>query len=320
MSRHKKLLKIHKPVLVAQVIEALKLDQIAHSKFQARKFKYIDSTVGTGGHTIEIVKRGGNVLGIDADRAMLKIAGEKIKSACPSPESFGGSFKLVLGNFKDIYSIATRESFCNVDGVLFDLGVSSLHFQSSYRGFSYKYLKAPLDMRIDRKTLKLKASDLLNILRYDQLIKLFSSVLTKIESKRVSRAIVEQRKNKQFLYVGDFLDVLQRSGKANPVNYAKPRLHAATLPFMALRMAVNSELDNLKEGLNSAFDLLKPLGRLVVISFHSGEDRVVKNFFKSKSIDKEARVVTKKPVVADDEEKAANPMSRSSKLRILERI
>src|SRR3990170_4084818 len=310
MNRDKKQ-RIHKPVLVDEVISSLKV-KIAHSNNQAQRF--IDATLGTGGHTIEMLKRGSNVLGIDADKTLLEIAKERIKTACPSPDQdlVWGQVKLILGNFKDIYDIAEKERFLQVNGILFDLGVSNLHFTDPNRGFSFNYPKAPLDMRLDPTLQAVTAADLLNNLRYDQLIELFSEVLDKFESKRLAEAVNIKRKKMRFETVGDFLSVVRQIRK-------KPKLHLSTLPLLALRIAVNSELDNLKEALPSSIKLLKKGGNLAVISFHSSEDRIVKRFFKKYSNKGVGEIMTKKPIVAQAKEILLNPKARSAKLRILKK-
>jgi len=293
--------KIHKSVLTKEVLEAFRLVD-AHLNYQAR---FIDATVGLGGHTLEIVKKGGTVLGIDMDRAMLEIA-----AGCLANEN---SYSLVLGNFKDIKSISEREHFTNVDGILFDLGVSNVQLTSEVRGFSFNQPDARLDMRINT-TSGPTAADLLNVLRADQIKDLFSKVLKDFESKRIALEIVEFRKNKQVKTIGDFLficeKIFKKQGNINP----------ATKAFLALRMAVNSELENLQEALPNALSLLKNKGRLVVISFHSGEDALVKDFFNLQKDLGKGIVINKKPIVPSEEEVRDNPKSRSAKLRILEKI
>lgn len=325
MNRDKKQ-RIHKPVLVDEVISSLKV-KIAHSNNQAQRF--IDATLGTGGHTIEMLKRGSNVLGIDSDPMMLKVAEERLKKVLlrSTKKSFGGSLtypspdqdlvwgqvKLILGNFKDIYDIAEKEGFLQVDGILFDLGVSNLHFTNPNRGFSFNYPKAPLDMRLNPALQAVTAADLLNNLRYDQLIELFSEVLDKFESKKLAEAVDMKRKKMRFETVEDFLSVVRQIRK-------KPKLHLSTLPLLALRIAVNSELDNLKESLPFSIKLLKKGGSLVIISFHSAEDRIVKRFFRKMESEGVAEVITKKPIVAQPKEILLNPKARSAKLRILKKI
>jgi len=300
----------HEPVLVHEVIGYLRLD--VPLKKQAY---FIDTTVGTAGHTLKILKAGGNVLGIDADKELLEIAEKRLNIACPTlNDSVQGHFKLVNGNFKDIDKIAKRMKFKKVDGILFDLGVSNLHLKSQTRGFSFENGLAPLDMRIDTKSQSVTGADLLNSLRKDQLIELFSSVMIQPVAKRLAKEVVFLRKERPIKETSDFLAIISRarivSGKLNP----------ATLPFMALRMAVNSELENLKIALPKALGLLNKGGRLVVISFHSGEDALVKNFFRDMQKENLVKILTKKPVVPTREEITRNPRARSAKLRCFEKI
>lgn len=306
----------HEAVLVKEVIAALGLKK-AHLKNQAC---YIDATVGTGGHSLELLKAGAKVLAIDADKQMLEIARKRLEKACPAPEDkLREDFKLVHGNFRKIDKIGQREGFSKVDGIIFDLGISSLHFASSSRGFSFKERKAPLDMRIDRESQKVTASDLLNNLRIDQLQRLFEATMAKLEAQKLAGAIVSKREGFPISAVGDLLsiteDVLGTSRKGR-----KLKLHPATKAFLALRMAVNSELENLKEVLPKAFDLLKKGGRLVVIAFHSGEDAIVKNYYRRKAKEGRAKILTKKPIVPGEQEVSQNPKARSAKMRALERL
>lgn len=299
----------HKPVLVNDVVKAFKLKEIAHLKKKAR---FIDATVGAGGHSMEIIKAGGEVLGIEADWRMMTLAEKKLKVACLAlNKRVGECFKLVQGNFKDIDEIAKGQSFIGVNGVLFDLGISTVQLKSRDRGFSFSNSSAPLDMRIDSNTQSVTAADLLNSLRSDQLSELFSKVLVSGEAKKITKAVITKRKTFPFKSVDDLLKVSKGiSGKKH--------LHPATLVFLALRMAVNSELDNLEEALPKAYDLLTSKGRLVIISFHSGEDAVVKRFFLGNK--SSAKILTKKPIVPKESEIIANPSARSAKMRILEKL
>lgn len=300
----------HEPVLAHEVISYLRLD--VPLKKQAY---FIDTTVGTAGHTLKILKAGGNVLGIDADKELLEIAEKRLKLACPTlNDSVQGHFKLVNGNFKDIDEITKRMKIKKVDGILFDLGVSNLHLKSQTRGFSFESGTAPLDMRIDTKSQSVTAANLLNSLREDQLVALFISVLIQPDAKRLAKEVVFRRNKILIEKTSDFLAIINRAridgGKLNP----------ATLPFMALRMAVNSELENLKIALPKALKLLKKGGRLIVISFHSGEDVLVKNFFRNMQKENLIKILTKKPVVPEKEEIIKNPRARSAKLRCFEKI
>lgn len=321
MRKLKSKAKLHEPVLKEEVLEALKLKKIAHLK---RRPRIIDATLGLGGHTLAIVKAGGNVLGIEADSEMLEIAtvelgealgarGSSGPEACPPRLSRkAGSFKLVHGNFRDIDRLAEGTGFDQVNGIVFDLGVSLDQLASPIRGFSFRNPKAKLDMRIDKSSQAVSAADLLNSLRERELNGLFQRALDRNEARRIAELVVKKRTVSPIETVGDFLDVCK---DARP---KRTKLHPATRAFLALRMAVNSELPDLNEALPKAFSLLSGGGRLIVISFHSEEDREVKAFFRKMQEQDCARIVGK-PVVAGEEEIEANPRARSAKMRVLEK-
>ncbi len=302
--------KIHRPVLLREVVKSFDLDT-AHLKRQVR---IIDATLGSGGHSESLIKAGANVLGIEFDEEILQVAKRHLLKACPSRLSRkAGRFKLVKGNFKDIDKIAKAEDFEGVNGILFDLGISSYHFASIKRGFSFREDWAPLDMRIDPNSQNVSASDLLYLLTGQQLIKLFGETMAEVEAKKLTREVVSKRKGKKIRNVGDFLDITQKVLKK------RSKLHPATKAFLALRIAVNSELDNLRKALPKAFKLLKPAGKLVVISFHSGEDKIVKKFFQETKKAGQGVIVTRKPVTPDEEEIRYNPRARSAKMRVLQK-
>src|SRR5258708_11271452 len=287
----------HEPVLLKEVI--------AHFENQG---KFIDATLGAGGYNKALCERGGKVLGIDTDPIMLKIARKNL-SACP--DSF---YSLINGNFRDIEQISKDNGFSEVDGVVFDLGVSNIHFKDMDRGFSFKNPESLLDMRLNPNTQELKASDLLNTLRLDQLEDLFSTVLDLGVAKRISKQIIKARESKKIETVGDFLKIVNR------VFIPVGKLHPATKAFLALRIAVNSELDSIATALPRAFPLLTSHGKLAVVSFHSLEDSIVKNYFRSLVSSGFGKLITKKPIVPTEEEIMRNPKSRSAKLRVIEKI
>lgn len=318
MQKSKKQVRTHRPVLVSEVNRALKLKELAHLKSQAR---VIDATVGVGGHSSELVKAGVFVLGIDADPEMSIIAKERLTEACPPPldrrksaATSRGCFKLLLGNFKDIGKLSKLAGIDNVNGVIFDLGQTSIQLTSKERGFSFSHPKSQLDMRLNPKVQKITASDLLNSLREDQLRDLFEKTLRIDEARKIAKEIIKRRPDRPFRKVSDFLEVSEKLIRP------KANIHPATRPFLAVRIAVNSELVNLAESLPKAFGLLKKTGRLAVISFHSGEDSIVKNFYKEQKKQNMARIITKKPIVPSPEEIQANFRARSAKLRVLEKL
>src|SRR5260221_1245911 len=273
------MIKTHEPVLLEEVIKEL------HIKNQG---KYIDATLGAGGYTKAILAAGGEVLGIDADISMLRIAEQNMKEK---------NVNLVNGNFRNINKIAEANGFTNVDGVVFDLGVSNIHFMDETRGFSFRNPEAELDMRLDATEFGVQASDLLNALRQDQLKEMFG--------RKLSEKIVLFRETKKFEKVGDFLSLF-------PEKKVGDRVHPATSAFLSLRIAVNSELDNLKDVLPLAYGLLKPGGKLVVVSFNSDEDRIVKNYMKNFG--------GSEAIKPSEEEVRNNPKSRSAILRVIKKI
>lgn len=287
--------KIHRSVMVEESLTAL------HVKNQAN---YIDATVGTGGHTLEILKKGGRVLGLDMDSQMLEKAAVRLKD-----EGFASGYKLVKGNFADIERIAKEAGWEKVYGVILDLGVSNLHLKDGARGFSFENREALLDMRLDANTQGVAAYDLLNVLRPDQLTEMFSVVMEGGAARWLTKKIVYGRATAPIKNVGEFLDIVKglKTGKTG--------LSEGTLPFLALRIAVNSELENLKEALPAAYRLLEKGGRIVVITFHSGEDRIVKKF--AKDIKNESGLTPSAPTQS---EILINPRARSAKMRVIEKL
>jgi 16S rRNA (cytosine1402-N4)-methyltransferase len=284
--------KIHKSVMVDAAVAAL------HIKNQER---YIDATLGTGGHAMEILSQGGKVLGIDMDPEMLKIAEDRLS------ENFNKeNFKLVNGNFANIRRIANENGWQSPDGILFDLGVSNLHLKNEERGFSFANPEAKLDMRLNPEMQGVKGSDMLNALRADQLEEMFMAVMEGGPARWLTKRVVARRELMPFETVGDFLEICE--GVKNRAN----SLSEATLPFLALRMVVNSELDNLQSVLPEAFGLLKDGGRLVVITFHSGEETIVKRFIKNLVGGWASEVES-----AGNEEVKENPRARSAKMRVI---
>ena len=302
---------MHHPVLSREVIKYLNIDSIAHLKKEGR---IIDATIGFGGHSKEFIKRGLRVLGIDEDEVALRYAKKELEKACPvGYRAVSGYFILVQSNFRNIDRIALENSFTEVDAILFDLGISNPQITSNELGISFSNENAPLDMRINQKAQSVKACDLLNLLNEHQLIELFETTLSYLNARQLAKRVVQRRAKKEFVLVGDLLRVIDE------LSFRKKKVNKATLPFLALRMAVNSELENLAEAMPKAFNLLVGGGRLAIISFHSGEDRIVKNYFTKLEIANTAKVITKKPIIPDIVEKNINPRSRSSKLRVIEK-
>lgn len=298
-------LKQHKSVLLDEVVTALRLKEHAHLKHGAR---YIDATLGMGGHATEIINNGGIVLGLDTDLDAISAVSAKIKQLSDVSE-------VIHGNFRQLSKIAHQYGFTDVSGILFDLGVSSPQLFSEERGFSFNNPNTVLDMRLDRLNQSVTAADLLNALSKKQLLDLFSTVLPYISAREIADQVIRRRSLSQIKTVEDFLECLDKSHVIK-----KKGLNQATLPFMALRIAVNSELDTLKETLPQALELLAANGRLVVISFHSGEDTIVKHQFSAWEKTGIGRQINKDPIIPSGREITENPRARSAKLRIFEKI
>lgn len=293
----------HTSVLLQQTIDQLKV--------KAGK-RYIDGTLGGGGHTQEILKHGGLVLGIDMDADALSFVEEEVKSG---KLELANKNNLVLakGNFKDIEKIAKVQGFDNVAGVLFDLGVSSHHLDTAQRGFSFQK-EGPLDMRMDGD-LQVKAGDLINILNKGELYDLFTKLGEERFARPIISGIIRFRKIKRIETTMELSEIIRKV-----VPFTKKGISPSTKVFQALRIAVNDELNSLMEALPKAVDLLESEGRLAVISFHSLEDRIVKRAFLKFEEKGLGKIITKKPLIPNENELSANSRSRSSKLRIFEKV
>jgi 16S rRNA (cytosine1402-N4)-methyltransferase len=291
----------HVPVLLKEAIDFLAV---------RRGGTYIDATVGLGGHSYEIAKRlgaAGHLIGLDKDPAALEIAREKLKAQGPDwPE-----ITLLQRSFAEI---AKGHKAATVDGILADIGVSSLQLDDAARGFSFQ-ADGPLDMRMDPRSER-TAEQVVNHLDERQLADVIYEFGEERRSRRIARAICRSRPIRSTAHLAEVI-----SAAARPMNQAERRIHPATKTFQALRIFVNRELEDLKALLDAAPRILKPGGRAVVISFHSLEDRIVKDAFREGGIkDKYYRVLTKKPVTASEEESDRNPRARSAKLRAAEKV
>jgi len=300
----------HKPVLIKEVIAALSKGSKA-----PLNGRYIDATLGHAGYTKEIISQGGKALGIEIDTESLEVARKRLL-ACPGALSHTKDtpYSLVNANFKDIDLIAKNNGFDQADGIIFDLGVNSSQLTSEERGLSFQYPDSNLDMRFSRMSSETTAADLLNVLREDQLMDMFRKVCDYKIAKKLSREIIHTRVEKPFSKVGDLLSVV------SSISRTKGKINPATTIFLALRIAVNSELENISEAIPKAMGVLRSGGRLLVISFHSTEDAVVKESFRYLVKEGMAFEVNQKPMVPSSKEIKSNPRSRSAKLRILEKI
>jgi len=274
--------------------------------------KYIDATLGGGGHTTAILERGGEVLGIDFDQDALDWVEKKIKDQKSNLKNKEKNLTLAGGNFKDIDNIARDNGFENVAGVLFDLGVSSHQFDTGTRGFSFQR-EALLDMRMDQE-LGVKASDLINILTKGELYELFHKLGEERFAYPITNSIVRARRIKRIETTTELAEIVRRAVPGHNQN-----INPATQVFQALRLAVNDELNNLRETLPKALEILDNRGRIVVISFHSLEDRIVKNQFREWEEKERGKIITKKPLTPSEREIGENKRSRSAKLRVFEK-
>jgi len=289
----------HVPVLLKEAIDFLAIK---------RGGTYIDATVGLGGHSFEIAKRLGalgHLIGLDKDPAALEVARAKLVFEQDAPE-----ISLLHGSFAEI---GKRFGFAKADGLLADIGVSSLQLNDAARGFSFQ-AEGPLDMRMDPQA-ELTAEQVVNQVDEVTLANLIYEFGEERRSRRIARAIVRSRPIRTTAQLADVI-----SAAARPMNQAERRIHPATRTFQALRIFVNNELKELGALLETAPQVLKPGGRLVIISFHSLEDRIVKDALREGVKQGYYKLLTKKPVIAGEEEIDRNPRSRSAKLRAAERV
>lgn len=303
---------IHIPVLLNEVLNGLRVRPGG---------RYIDATVGEGGHAAEILSASspdGRLLGLDRDPGALEVAHARLVS-------YAGRFVLVHSSYTRLAAIAPAREFVPADGILFDLGLSSLQLADPDRGFSFAK-DGPLDMRFDPTTGERTAADLVNQLSSEELADLLYRYGEERQSRRIAEAIVAAR---PIHTTKELASVIEQA-----VGRRRRRIHPATRTFQALRIAVNDELTVLEKTLPQAVEALAPGGRLVVISFHSLEDRIIKRFVRRESRDcicppaspictcdhrATLRVVTRKPIRPTEEEVSANPRSRSARLRIAEK-
>ena len=289
----------------------------------------VDATLGGGGHTeriLEATDPDGRLLGLDADGAAIARVDGRLRPR------FGDRLVLRQANFRDLASVARAAGFDAVDGTLFDLGLSSYQLADAARGFGFR-AGGPLDMRFDAGR-GVPASELLATLDADELTALFRRYGEEPNARRIARAIVEARRTAPIASAEDLATLIERVVPPNP-RRGRRRTHPATRVFQALRIAVNEELDALQEGLAAAVDLLRPGGRLVVLSYHSLEDRIVKRFLAAErrgcvcppelpvcvcGRNPRLRLLTGKPVVPAAAEVEANPRARSARLRAAERL
>ena len=306
----------HVSVLLSECIEALciKPDGI-----------YVDGTLGLGGHSSEIAKRltTGLLIGIDRDETAIERAGARLAP-------YGERVRLVHGNFSDVASILDRLGIDAVDGMLFDLGVSSPQLDEAQRGFSYMQ-DAPLDMRMDGSA-SLSAHDVVNTWPEGRLKQILYDYGEERYAPRIASAIVRARQERPIETTLELVEIIR---SAMPAAALREKQHPAKRSFQAIRIAVNDELGAVQTMMDTAPDKLRPGGRLAVISFHSLEDRIVKNGIRRREdgctcprdfpvctcgFVQTLRSVSRKPILPSPEEQTANPRARSAKLRVAEHV
>jgi 16S rRNA (cytosine1402-N4)-methyltransferase len=290
----------HVPVLLKEAIDFLNVQ---------RGGTYVDATVGLGGHSYEIAKRlgaPGHLIGLDKDSAALDIARKKLGVG----EADWPKVTLLHRSFAEI---ANDQRLATCDGILADIGLSNLQLNDAARGFSFQ-ADGPLDMRMDPRSER-TAEQVVNHLDERELADVIYEFGEERRSRRIARAIVRSRPIRSTAHLADVI-----SAAARPMNSEQRRIHPATRTFQAIRIFVNRELDDLKALLEAAPRILKPGGRAVVISFHSLEDRIVKDAFREGAKQGYFSLLTKKPVTASEEESDRNPRARSAKLRAAEKV
>ena len=306
----------HKSVLLDECIEGLNIrpDGV-----------YLDGTLGGAGHSLEIVRRltTGRLIGIDRDRTALAAAGERLRP-------YGARVTLVHANFSDVAQVLDDLGIAGVDGMLFDLGVSSPQLDDAQRGFSYM-ADAPLDMRMNRDD-SLTAYDVVNGWEREELKKIFYTYGEERYAPQIASAIVRRRAERPIATTLELADVIRG---AMPPQALREKQHPAKRTFQAIRIAVNDELGAVSRMLEAAVPRLNPGGRLAVITFHSLEDRIVKSAMQQAAKGctcppefpvcvcgkkPQLRIVTRKPVTASEAELSENPRARSAKLRVAERL
>lgn len=306
----------HYSVMLGECIENLRIDPDGI---------YVDGTLGMGGHSLEIAKRlkRGRLIAIDRDMRAIESAGERLAE-------YSDRVTLVHGNFRDLSSILDAQGVAAADGMLFDLGVSSPQLDNAERGFSYM-ADAPLDMRMDESE-PVTAQDIVNTWPEERLKRILYDFGEERFAPRIAAAIVREREKHEIETTFQLVEIIK---SAMPAHALREKQHPAKRSFQAIRIAVNDELESISDMLSAAKDHLAPGGILEVISFHSLEDRLVKNAIASREkgctcprdfpvctcgFVQTMRSITKKPITASERELEENPRSRSAKLRVAQRI
>jgi 16S rRNA (cytosine1402-N4)-methyltransferase len=305
----------HKPVLLIETTEMLNIKSDG---------VYVDGTIGSGGHAGEILKRldSGKLIGIDRDKRALKIAENNLAE-------YSDKVTFIKDNFKNIKDIIKKTDIGYIDGAVLDLGFSSIQVDDPSRGFSYKH-DGPLDMRMDEES-ELTAKEIVNEWSERDITRIITEYGEERWSSRIAKFIVEARSKEEICTTTQLVEIIK---SAIPASARRTGPHPAKRTFQALRIAVNSELDMLSDAITDFIDIIKPGGRICIISFHSLEDRIVKRTFKkienpmkykntlsvyTSKQEQKLKIITKKPIIPDLIEIDNNPRARSAKLRVGER-
>jgi len=294
---------IHTAVLKKEVIESLSPEQNEN---------FVDCTIGEGGHSEEIIKYigpDGKILGIDLDP-------HQISASQWLQAQFKERIILANDSYTHLKEIIERKNFGPVDGILLDLGMSSAQLEGTHKGFSFQ-VDQGLDMRYNDEVGHLTAEKIVNEWPEERIKQMLEDYGEENFAKKIAKNIVEQRKLGRIKTTFQLIEIIK---DATPAPYWRGKLHYATRTFQALRIAVNDELENVKTVLPQAVSILAPGGRLAVISFHSLEDRIVKNFFAKEAKNGTIKLLNKKPITAGNSELKENPRSRSAKLRAIIKI
>jgi 16S rRNA (cytosine1402-N4)-methyltransferase len=295
---------IHTPVMLKEVLEYL--DPLPGEII-------VDATFGFGGHSRKIMEsmgEGGNLVAIDRDRESLALARESLGE-------LSNRIRFAHGNFSDLDTILKGLNINRIDGILFDLGISSFQLSDTQRGFSFQ-TDGPLDMRMDRDSY-ISASDLVNNLKEEELSQLLKDFGQERWHNRIARLVVQERSRHPISTTKQLSDIII---SAIPPKYRRfhYRIHPATRSFQAMRIAVNRELESLEAAIAKSIGLLNPGARICVISFHSLEDRIVKFAFKKFASEGAIKILTPKPLTPKESETKDNPRSRSAKFRVAEKL
>lgn len=297
---------MHTPVLLKEVVEILN---------PKPNENFIDATIGGGGHSLAILEKTapkGKILGVDWNKKAIDSLKLKIQK-----DNLTNRLILVRDNFTNLKDIVEKLNFGPINGIIFDLGISSDELENSGRGFSFLKDELLVMKYGDIRAGGLSAAEVVNSLSKEELEKIFWEYGEERHARKIAAKIVEERKVRRILTTGDLVEVII---KALPYRDGHGRRHFATKAFQALRIFVNDELNNLKMALISAESLLAESGRIAVISFHSLEDRIVKNYFREMENLNKLKILTKKPIIPSQEEIKINPRSRSAKLRAAQKV